>query len=51
MEGKGGPQGVQILFFSMFIFIIYSFIHLIYNNLEILLVCEECQVFVGGNIL
>ena len=41
MGGKGGPQGVQIWLFSMFIFIIYSFIHLIHHYFPILLVCEE----------
>ena len=41
MEGKGGQQGVQIWLFSMFIFIIYSFIHLIYSNFQIILVYEE----------
>ena len=51
MGGKGGPQGVQILLFSMFISIIYSFIYLIHSYFQILLVCEECWVFVGGNIL
>ena len=40
--GKGGPHGVQIWLFSMFIFIIYSFIHLIHSYFQILLVCEEC---------
>ena len=34
MGGKGGPQGVQIWFFSMFIFIIYSFIHIIYSYFQ-----------------
>ena len=42
MGGKGGPQGVQIWLFSMFIFIIYSFIYLIHSYFQILLVCEEC---------
>ena len=51
MGGKEGPQGVQIWLFSMFIFIIYSFIYLIHSYFQILLVCEECKVFVGGNIL
>ena len=49
--GKGGPQRVQIWLFSMLIFIIYSFIYLIHSYFQILLVCEECYVFVGGNIL
>ena len=35
----GGPQGVQILHFSMFISL---FIHLIYSYFQILLVYEEC---------
>ena len=43
----GGPN----LTFSMFVFIIHSFIHLIHHNFPILLVCEECWVFVGGNVL
>ena len=51
MGGKGGPQGVQIWLFSMFICINYSFIYLIYTYFQILLVSEECEVFVGGNIL
>ena len=39
---EGGPQGVQIWLFSMFISIIYSFIYLIHSYFQILLVCEEC---------
>ena len=39
---KGVHRGSKFDFFSMFIFIIYSFIHLIYCNFQILLVCEEC---------
>ena len=39
---KWGAKGVQIGLFSMFIIIIYSFIHLIYSYFQILLVCEEC---------
>ena len=42
MGGKGGPQGVQIWLFSMFILIIYPFIYLIHSYFQILLVCEEC---------
>ena len=48
---KGVHRGSQFDFFSMFIFIIYSFIHRIHHYFPILLVCEECWVFVGGNVL
>ena len=41
-EMGGGAKGVQIWLFSMFIFIIYSFIYLIHSCFQILLVCEEC---------
>ena len=36
-----GAKEVQIFFFSLFIFIIYSF-SLIHNYFPIYLVCEEC---------
>ena len=39
---KGVYRWVQILLFSMFIFIIYSSIYLIHSYFQILLVCEEC---------
>ena len=51
MGGKGVPQGVQIWLFSMLNFIIYLFIYLIHSYFQMLLVCEECYEFVGGNIL
>ena len=40
--GKGGPEGVQIWLFSLFIFIIYSFIYLMHSYFSILLVCDKC---------
>ena len=39
---KGVYRGSKLDFLSMFIYIIYSFIHLIYSNFQIFLVCEEC---------
>ena len=49
--GKRSPEGVQICLFSLFIFIIYSFIHLIHNYFPILLVCDQCEIFLNWNVL
>ena len=49
---KGVHRGSKFDFFQcLFSLFSYSFIHLIYSYFQISLVCEECYVFVGGNIL
>ena len=47
---KGFHRGPNLTF-SMFIFIIYSFNHLIHHYFQFFLVCEECWVFIGGKVL
>ena len=39
---NGGPEGVKIWLFSLFICIMYSFIYPIHSYFPILLVCDEC---------
>ena len=51
IRGKMSPEGVQICLFSLFIFIIYSFIHLIYNYFPILVACDECMIFLSWIVL
>ena len=45
---KGVHRGSKFDFFQC---LFSLFIHLIHLFLKILLVCEECWVFVGGNVL
>ena len=45
---KGVHRGSKFDFFQC---LFSLFIHLIHHYFQILLVCEECWVFVGGNVL